>query len=134
MIIKFQNSSKGFDDWQGTSPNGFNNQLTSINGKNDYLIKPMIRLVKIWNAKNGYIYPTFELEKMLLTVPDYMWFSVEKQLKDYFFTAVLNLEPSLLPNYKANQVNKAQSIIQTVKRYEKQGFISLAVDHISHLF
>jgi hypothetical protein len=97
-----------------TDPNGFNSDLTSKNKSNYNLIKPMIRLVKFWNAENGYIYDSFLLEKDL--VGNSYWFC--SNLKDYFFDAIEHLPTSGLSLYNRTKVDRTQKIIQKVKDYE----------------
>lgn len=70
-----------FVDWIGTRPNAFNDQLTGKNKGNDSKIKPLIRLVKYWNALNGYPFPSFSLEKDIVEDMTF-WFSTN--LWDYF--------------------------------------------------
>ncbi|MDQ3192224.1 MAG: nucleotidyltransferase domain-containing protein [Bacteroidota bacterium] len=52
-------------DWMDTYPKAFNEKLTSVNNKYDSIVKPIIRLLKRWNAYNSYPYATFELEQIV---------------------------------------------------------------------
>ena len=52
-------------NWMDTDPLGFSEELTSVNTKYGSIVKPIIRLMKCWNAYNGYPYPSFELEKLI---------------------------------------------------------------------
>lgn len=57
---------KDRSSWQTTNPNGFNDSLIKCNEKNGYKIKPVIRLMKLWNFKlNDGDLPSFELEKKI---------------------------------------------------------------------
>ncbi|MHC5234374.1 SMODS domain-containing nucleotidyltransferase [Brucella sp. LJL56] len=75
----------GPNDWQSTSPNDFNATLEEKN--NSYLIKPTIRLAKIWNAANGYVYNSYLFEKWIC---DQSFFFASNQ-RDYLFTVFDNL-------------------------------------------
>jgi hypothetical protein len=75
--------------WMETDPHGFTQQLTTINSANKYLIKPLIRLLKAWNAKAGFPYPSFKLEQEIAS----MFFWGCTTLEDYFFNAIYNLNP-----------------------------------------
>lgn len=53
-------------EWQATDPNGFNNILVECNKNNQYKIKPVVRLMKLWNLSlNGRDMAPFELEKKI---------------------------------------------------------------------
>lgn len=51
--------------WMDTDPRGFNENLTAANNKYSSIVKPIIRLLKCWNAFNGYPYASFELERII---------------------------------------------------------------------
>lgn len=46
-------------EWLDTNPNDFNETLTAKNNQELSKIKPTIRLVKYWNAKNGYVFDSY---------------------------------------------------------------------------
>ena len=48
-----------------TDPFGFSSELTEANKRYGNLVKPMARLLKRWNAVNGYPFGTFQLEKLI---------------------------------------------------------------------
>ncbi|MBW7674774.1 SMODS domain-containing nucleotidyltransferase [Chryseobacterium chendengshani] len=54
--------------WMDTDPFGFSSELTEANKRFGNLVKPMARLFKRWNARNGYPFGTFELEKIIASV------------------------------------------------------------------
>lgn len=118
-----------YTDWIATYPNDFNSQLTDKNNSNDHLIKPMIRLVKYWNAQNGHVYDSFELEKSL--VSNTYWFC--SNLKDYFFSAINDLPTWGLPQYKTNKVERAKAIVYDTKAYEQAGMFYQAENEIEKL-
>lgn len=52
--------------WQSTYPDSFKNDLAECNKNNDFKIKPLIRLMKLWNIKKNYRdMASFELEQEL---------------------------------------------------------------------
>ena len=53
------------NDWQETDPHGFNFSLVEANKKYNFIVKPLIRLLKAWNCTNGYPYESFELEQII---------------------------------------------------------------------
>src|SRR5581483_6356169 len=56
----------GSTAWQITDPDSFNAKVSKVNGQYNYLIKPVIRLLKAWNAKVGYPYGGYQLEKIII--------------------------------------------------------------------
>lgn len=54
--------------WMDTDPTGFNKKLTDANTKYGNLVKPMVRLFKRWNSRNGYPFNSFELENIIADV------------------------------------------------------------------
>ncbi len=118
-----------YTDWISTSPNDFNKELTDKNDANYSLIKPMIRLVKYWNAQNGYVYNSFELEKSL--VANSYWACYN--LKDYFFSAIDDLSSWNLPQYKKDKVQRAKDIVIATKEYEQDNYPYAAESEIKKL-
>lgn len=118
-----------FTDWISSDPNGFNEELSNKNQNNNFLIKPMIRLVKYWNAQNDYVYNSYELEKDIVNFS--YWYC--SNLKEYFYSAMNDLPTWNLPQYKKNKVNRAHDIINKAKEYERQEMPYTATDEIKKL-
>jgi hypothetical protein len=104
-----------FTDWISTDPNGFNDELTDKNNNHNSLIKPMIRLVKYWNAINDYVHNSYELEKSLIGISYWLC----SNLKDYFFEAIKYLPTYDLPQYKLDKVQRAQDIVNRTIELEE---------------
>lgn len=64
--IQIPAKKSSYSEWLTTTPNDFNDELTQKNKNNENLIKPLIRLVKYWNACNKYPFESFELEKWVV--------------------------------------------------------------------
>lgn len=123
------------NDWISTSPNDINQTLTSTNQSNNNLIKPMIRLVKYWNACNNYPFASFELEKELAE-RSFILVSLMStgQLKDYFFDAIDSLSLNWrAAQYKQDALNRAKSIVQDVKNDLDNGWTYSAESGIKKL-
>lgn len=118
-----------FTSWTSTDPNGFNRELTTKNSLHHQQIKPMIRLVKYWNASNDYIYDSFSLERSLLSNGYYFC----RNLKEYFFYAMEHLSVYNLPQYKVNKVFLAKRRVSNITRYENAGYKHLAEDEVKKL-
>jgi predicted nucleotidyltransferase len=73
--------------WVATAPQRFNTQLMLKNVFAGWTIKPVIRLMKAWNAMVGFPIPSFELEQEIVN----MSFGTCISLEDYFFRAISQL-------------------------------------------
>lgn len=70
-----------------TDPHGFNVTLTEKNKNNKNQIKPVIRLLKAWNANAGYPVDSYELEKEIVNGTYYFIDTLE----EYFFSTINNI-------------------------------------------
>ncbi|MBT9503139.1 MAG: nucleotidyltransferase [Burkholderiaceae bacterium] len=122
---------KGSASWQTTNPNEFNTTLEAKNKEHRSLIKPTIRLFKFWNATSGFVFPSFEMEKWVCGLQ--FWFSSNQ--RDYFFSVVENLSTDFSYSQRVNnEITRAKTIVQNVKRYEADGKTVLAEAEIRKLF
>ena len=64
--IQIPTKSSFFSNWAATSPNEFNKPLTEKNKSNYNTIKPLVRLLKYWNACNKYPFDSFDLENRVV--------------------------------------------------------------------
>lgn len=108
-------------NWIATDPNDFIIHLTKKNQQHKNHIRPLVRLVKYWNASNGYPYESFELEKAIVEC-DYSggFFSHSpKNLRDYFYHFMKNLDDNNDAQWKNDVVNKAHQILKDCKWHEE---------------
>lgn len=68
-------------EWTSTDPYGTNELLKNINKDNNYQIKPLVRLIKYWNTRNGYPFTSFSLEQHIVSRS----FLGCSTLKNYFY-------------------------------------------------
>lgn len=102
--------------WQDTNPNDFNATLTAKNTAELSMIKPTIRLVKYWNAYNGYIFDSYGLEKFIVGLS---FFGVNN-LREYVFTVFDNLTLSYdQPQWRKDKVARAKEIVAEVRKLER---------------
>jgi predicted nucleotidyltransferase len=122
------------DDWMDTNPNDFNTDLTDKNKEHGSLIKPLIRLMKYWNAQNGYIYDSFGLEKWIIA-RDFTGLNIfhTPDLKKYFFQCIEELSTGHLVETNKNKLNRAKTIVAEVKKLEADGDLATAEDKIKKL-
>lgn len=69
-------------DWMDTDPSGTNQALQNKNKVENYQIKPLVRLVKYWNARTGHHFASYDLEQYIINKSFYYCSS----LKSYFYT------------------------------------------------
>lgn len=102
--------------WQETNPNDFNATLTSKNNAELYKIKPTIRLVKLWNAKNGYVFDSYELEKWIVGLS--FWGCLSQT--QYLFNVFDNLNPySEATQWRRDRIERAKQIVDKVREHER---------------
>lgn len=121
-------------NWISTDPKDINAKLTEKNSNNKFLIKPLVRLVKYWNACNGYPYESFELEKEIIKY-DFGYLSLLSyyDLKSYFFEFMMSRPELWEPQWKIDKIQRAKKIIEEVKRLEKIQYFALAEEEIKKL-
>ena len=101
-----------YQDWIPTNPNDFNQQLSSTNQAHNELIKPLVRLVKYWNACNDYPFESFDLEQRIVGFSRVFNPPVTHLLKDYFYSFMETLCQDLSGSqYKQSALSKAKQII-----------------------
>lgn len=115
--------------WQDTNPNDFNSTLENVNKNNNYLIKPTVRLAKIWNASNGYVFDSYKFEKWIAN-RFYLFCSNQK---DYLFNVFDSLSANESAQWRNDKINRAKQIISNVRDYEKRDLPLTAEDEIKKL-
>lgn len=107
-----------WSDWMDTDPNGFNQKLTNANILYSSQIKPLVRLVKYWNARVGRIFNSYSLENHIIG----QYFSNCSSLKDYFFAYWPNLCFSGdVAQTSKDKLQKAKDTVAKIKKLEEEG-------------
>jgi hypothetical protein len=107
--------SSDYQDWISSNPKKMKEDLINKNTNNGYNIKPLVRILKYWNVKNGKVYSSYELEKYI--VGNVYIFCTS--LKDYFYSAVATLSEYNLPDYKKTKVQRLKQKIEAAKAHER---------------
>lgn len=97
-------------EWQKTYPFDFSEELTQRNTKYNSIVKPIIRLLKFWNAKASYPFPSFELEQLIAD----MNFR-NKDIQDGFFYVIEQL--GYPGNSKDNKIESLKNNAEKVQNY-----------------
>lgn len=127
---KIPSSSSGYSEWLTTNPNQFNSNLTASNQKNGEQIKPVIRLFKYWNTRNGRHFNSFGLEKTLSETP----YFGNTSLSDYFFSAWENILPANeTPRYIQDKMFRAKEQFGNIKKMLLFGYTLQAEQDLQRL-
>jgi predicted nucleotidyltransferase len=102
-------------EWISTDPSSANKVIMDKNNSENYQIKPLVRLIKYWNAKQGHPFASFDLEQHI--VNKYYWSC--SSLKDYFyaFWEGISCTPDTA-QYVKDKVERAKKYAATAKQYE----------------
>lgn len=119
----------GVSAWQTTNPNDFNSSLTSKNIANHSLIKPTIRLLKFWNANNGYVFDSFSLEKWVIA-QSYWQISIQR---DYLFVSFDKLPIPTETQWRKEKVERAKKIVSDTRAWESGGYPASAEIEVKKL-
>lgn len=132
FLIRYQIPSPASDwsDWLVTDPNGFNSRLTTANTNNNYKIKPLVRLIKYWNALNGHHFSSYDLENYIVS----QGFWGCSGLDDYFYMFWDNFSCSYdTAQYIKDKVARAKEKVSIARQLEQQGYSNLAEQQIASL-
>ncbi len=115
--------------WQSTDPSAFNRQLTDRNSQCDNLLKPAIRLIKCWNAANGYVFDSYMLEKWI--VGNLYWTC--SNLRDYVFEIFGDMSPQGGSVRDRERVSRAQQRVKTIRALEAGSDFRRAEQEVARL-
>ena len=111
----------GYQSWQDTDPNGFNQTLSRANQANDNLIKPLVRVMKYWNATAKYPFESYALEQPIVG-QGYGFFGLlaSRQLADFFFQAGDSLDVGWsAPQWKQEAVSRLKQLASLAQSQER---------------
>lgn len=110
--------SSSWSEWITTDPSGTNKALQDKNKDNNYQIKPLVRLVKSWNAIKRHPFGSFSLEEHI--VGKYFWSC--SALKDYFYAFWEGVSCTYdTAQYIKDMVESAKQHAIKAKKYEDEG-------------
>lgn len=104
----------GPNNWQDTDPNDFNKALSQKNKDCSYLLKPAVRLFKMWNAGKGYPFESYALERWM--AGQYYLFCGD--VKDHLFHAIDNAQMDYWSaQWKLDALARAREIVANTRSY-----------------
>lgn len=125
--------SSSYNSWLTTTPNSFNQTVRSKNTAEKSQIRPLIRLMKYWNAQNGYVYSSYELEQKIVTTFYYNCTTTW----DYLRTFVSGLSTVYLNYTQTYKVDRLKKICTDASVYEASPWLysmTLGEDEIKKAF
>lgn len=96
--------------WLETEPDEFNQKLTKANIRYNSIVKPVVRLLKYWNASHGYPFASFELEKIIAD----MSFGGDNYESGFLFAAS-ELPKYGLPFWAKNHINVLRGNVENIE-------------------
>lgn len=113
--------SSNYTNWLVTHPNDFNSRLRNKNTSEKSMIRPLVRLMKYWNALNNYVYSSFELEGL---IANHSYFNCNN-LWEYFESFVNGLSIYWLVPSKADKVSRLKRNIAKARQLINEGYENL---------
>lgn len=113
--LQIPSPSSDWNDWMSTDPSSAKQELQDKNKSNDYRINPLVRIIKFWNARNGYPFSSYSIEKYIIESS----FWGDYALKDYFYSFWSGMSYNWGDSQSLkNKVDKAKKHAETAKEYE----------------
>ncbi|MCL4778870.1 MAG: nucleotidyltransferase [Gammaproteobacteria bacterium] len=121
--LQIPGKGSGYQSWQDTDPNGFNQTLSNTNQANGNLIKPLVRVMKYWNATADYPFESYALEQHIAGQGySFLGLLASRQLAQYFFEAVDSLEAGWYsPQWKQDAVRRLKELASHAQSKERSG-------------
>lgn len=117
----------GASQWRSTEPKADDDNLISCNKQHNYVIKPIIRLVKLWNIKRNYkLDPSFKIEHKISN--NYYFYC--STYATYLQEALKHIRTYL----NVTEVDKAIAGIEQAMVYENTGMPYSALEEIKKIF
>lgn len=111
--------SSDYIDWMHTYPYTADKAISDHNGNNKYQSKPLVRLLKFWNAQaDPYSrpYSSFEIEQFVIS----QYFYLCTNIKDYFYDAVKSLPAGWdRAASKRDRISRLKEIVAKAQQYER---------------
>lgn len=107
--------ASSWSDWISTDPSGTNDALQSKNKSEHYQIKPLVRLLKYWNARKGHPFTSYSLEQYVVG----KFFYSCSTLRDYFYQLWLDFSCDYnTAQYIKDMVDSAKEHSRKAKEFE----------------
>jgi hypothetical protein len=108
--------ASSWTDWIPTDPSGTNQALQNKNKAENYHIKPLVRLLKCWNAQKGHPFRSFELEQYVLQRSFWSCSSLQNYFYDLWSEFSCTYDTA---QYIKDMVESAKKHVRKSKEYEE---------------
>lgn len=105
-------------DWMSTDPYATNQALVDKNASENYKIKPLVRLIKYWNAAQNHPYNSFSLEIYIVNQNYWLCSSINEYFYSFWSFFDYTYDTAL---YIKEKVDRAKSYAQKARDYENDG-------------
>lgn len=113
--LEIPSPASSWIEWTSTNPTQADQALVDKNKAEHYQIKPLVRLVKYWNARKSYPFLSYELERYIVST----YYYGAKSLADYFYSFWSGFTaPWDAPQYVKDAVSSARAHAEEAKRLE----------------
>jgi len=116
-------------NWIYTNPEQYMNATQQANARYNYEFKPLVRILKLWNVRNGRPYSSCALEYHLATT----WI-FGHNLEDYFYSAVSNIPVYGMSDRDKRKVQKLKEQVALAKSYHDAKMELMAEKIVRELF
>lgn len=110
-----------YGGWMETDPGRFNEELTKANKKYKSIVKPIIRLMKYWNACQDYPFSSYELEKNIAGLN-----FRNDNFQNGFLYAAKNTSARNLPGWAQKKVDRLKSDARAIEHFLEEQDIGKA--------
>lgn len=128
--IQIPARASDYSDWINTDPTDFNDTLVKANQANGNQIKPLVRLMKYWNACSGYPFESYLLEQKVAKGSygiGFLGLQTSRRLDDYFFQFAESLNSGWSdPQWKKDAVSRLKQLTSQAQKHEKSGSVAQA--------
>jgi hypothetical protein len=109
-------------EWIDTYPNSFNDEITNKNKNHSNLIKPLVRILKYWNARNNYPFESFPLEQDV--VKKVTW---NTNFGSYVLSGFESLQLNWdSPQWKQTKLSQLREQVARIRSFERMRQSTLA--------
>lgn len=120
-------------DWKGANPKGLEKELAGRNQACHGMLKPAIRLAKLWNTHSGHVFSSFDLETQAAGF-DY---SSARNVRDHFLLILRGLSLGFFSDaaaWRIDALRRAREVVREAASFEAAGKAQRAIHTINKLF
>lgn len=104
-----------FRTWLQTDPQSLTKAIDRSHRAHKGLIRPVVRIVKYWNARHGRVFDSYALEEQIAS----FWFTgAPETLRRYFYRTVGSLDDTALPHSKKQTLHRFQQRVDDIHKLD----------------